>query len=237
MIRLDLYGIVCEGLDHVPSVYEICENDKRLLYLGTFKDEKGNLYQDAFANVLKPTSFFTIDRILRINDNKVLLDTTPHCFDEDSAILQNLYDKYSDEVYVGDVCDGRRKTGQVWNNTYKKCLSSKTLYTKAEDGTNILITPPEGVSFDTADYYIHRVVFKSPGQPDVDYAFMNGDRAFRMWMCLAYNAREDQEVLHNFGPEYEKFLDYDERIELEKYPKLVKAYPRSYNNTGFLNSR
>jgi hypothetical protein len=237
MIGFRNFGILCSEFDHVPTAYEICEKDKRLLYLGTVKDDKGNVYEDAFVPTFDPTRLFTIKGSERVDDNTFYLKTDRHDLKRDSLIVQTLYDIYNDEVYVGDVCDATSKTGEAWQDAYKSCLGSKSMYTKTEDGTRILISSSEDICYDILDYFGYRVVLKTPNQPDKNYAFFYGINAFYKWFDLAENAQEDQVVLHNLKPNYKDFLRYNECKEFEEYPKLVKKYPNCHSDEGFFKTR
>ena len=136
---------------------------------------------------------------------------------------------------MGDVCDGTGRSGRVWHDAYKASLSSNTLYTKKEDGTHIIAKPPIENCFSVPDRFGFRIVVKTPNQPEKHYAFFFGLSAFNQWVYLKYHASKDQKVLHNLDPDYTKFLYYDECEKFEKYPQLVKAYPKSYSSKGYLN--
>ncbi len=234
-IRFGIDGIVVEGLEEVPSTYELCKMDKRLLYIGNIRDSEGNLIHDAFIHVLNPTEIFTIEKTKEIEENTFLLKTEMHYFGKNSPILKYLYDNNSGEICVGDVCDGSGRTGEVWHDTYKMGLDSNILYTKNADGTHNIVVPPVENCFSVPDRFGFRIVVKTPNQPDQHYAFFYGISAFNQWARLKYYARDDQEVLHSLDPDYTKFLYYEEQMEFEKTPQLVKAYPKSYSNKGFLN--
>ena len=135
---------------------------------------------------------------------------------------------------MGDVCDGTGRTGEVWHDTYKRGLSSNTLYTKKGDGTHIFVDPPIEGCFSVPDRFGFRIVVETPNQPEQHYAFFYGMSAFNRWTYLKYHAREDQEVLHNLDPDYTKFLYPVECKEFEQYPQLVKAYPKSHSCKGYL---
>ena len=228
-------GIVIEGLENVPTLYDICKMDRRLICIPTATDSKGNMVNNAFLHTLEPTQFFTIVETQSIGDKLFILKTKKHSFDRESPILKKLYDSYCGEVYVGDVCDGSGKTGEVWHNTYKNCLKSKTLYNKNEDGTCTLVKPPIENCFSVPDRYGFRIVVKSPNEPEKHYAFFNGISAFNKWVNLKYFASEEQEVLNSFEKDYIDILYPDECREFEEYPQLVKAFPNSRSCEGFLN--
>ena len=234
-VRFSLNGIVIEGIEKVPTVSKLCEIDKRLLYIGDFVDSKGNVINDAFLHVLKPTEFFTIKDTKFISEKTLLLNTEMHYFENYSSILGDLFNNHREEIYVGDVCDGSGTTGEVWHDTYKMGLSSNELYTKNEDGTHEKVEPPYENCFTVPDRYGFRLVLKTPNEPDKHYAFLYGISAFNQWQQLKYYAEEGQEVLHSLDPDYTKFLYSDECFEFEKYPELVKSYPKSYSRKGFLD--
>lgn len=233
-IRFSYIGISIEGAKKVPTASELCKMDKRLIYVGTVTDKYGKLLHDAFLHVLEPTELFTIEKTRIINDNLIILDTEKHRFDEKSPILKYFYDNYSGEIYVGDVCDGSGRTGEVWHDTYKMGLSSNTLYTKNEDGTCTKVNPPVENCFSVPDRYGFRIVVKTPNQPEEHYAFFWGISAFNKWTYLMYHAKEGQQILHSLDPDYTNFLYGDECKEFKEYPKLVKAYPKCHSNKGFL---
>ncbi len=233
-IRFGYDGIAVEGLESVPSARELCEMDKRLIYVGDTYNSKGMLIKDAFLHVFDPNRFYTIENVRHINDNLFILDTEIYCVSDEATVLQNLYNMYSGEIYVGDVCDGTGKTGEVWHDAYKDGLSSIRLYTKNEDGTRNYINPPIEDCFSVPDRFGFRIVVKTPNEPDKHYAFFYGLSAFNKWTYLQNNAQDGQQILHSIDPNYRNFLNAYEREEFEQYPKLVKAYPKSYSREGFL---
>ena len=230
-------GIVVEDTKTTPSSLELCRMDKRLLYIGTVPDLQGNQIQNAFLHVLKPNRFYTIEEAKLLKERLLLLKTKMHYFDEKSQILNDIYKSYCGEIYVGDVCEGTGEIGTVWHDAYKKSLSSTQLYTKNEDRTHITIEPPYDNCFSVPDRFGFRLVVKTPDTPEQHYAFFYGISAFNQWTRLQYYAEEGQEVFHNLDPDYKKFLYWDECQEFEKYPELVKAYPKCYSQEGFLNTK
>lgn len=227
-------GIVVDDFKKIPSASELCAMDKRLLYVGTITDKNGDLVHDSFMHVLKPTEIYTIEEVKPIGENVVILKTERHFLDPNSSVLQYLYDNHDSEIYVGDVCDGSGDTGEVWHDTYKMGLDSNILYVKNEDGSCTVVEPPVDNCLSVPDRYGFRIVLKTPGEPEKHYAFFLGISAFNQWTYLKYHAREDQEVLHSLDPDYKNFLYWNECEEFEKYPKLVKSYPKSYSRVGYL---
>ena len=235
-VLFGLDRIVVEGVEKVPSVSELCEMDKRLIYIGDVTDSpQGIQFHDSFLHVLEPTEFYTITGAEFIDEKTCIILTERHFFDEQSSVLENLYKNNRKEIYVGDVCDGSGKTGEVWHDTYKMGLSSDILFTKEEDGTLAVVEPPIENCFSVPDTFCYRLVVKEPNQPEKHYAFFIGISAFNAWTRLQYNKKEGQEILHSLEPDYTKFLYVGERKEFESYPQLVKTYPTSYSDTGFLN--
>ena len=228
-------GIVAQGKENAPSASELCKKDKRLLYVGNIRDSQGNLIEDTFMHVLNPTELYTIDKTKLLEENLYLLRTESHRIDKNSPVLNYLYDNHRGEIYVGDVCDGSGRTGEVWHDTYKMGLRSKTLYTKNEDGSRVLVEPPVEDCFSVPDRYGFRVVLKTPHEPQQHFAFFYGISAFNKWTYLKYNAKKGQIVLHSLDPDYKNFLYHDECDDFEKYPQLVKAYPKCYSQKGYLN--
>lgn len=234
-ILFGIDGIVAEGLKKPISAIELCKIDKRFLYIGTVRDSMGNLIHDAFMHILKPTEFYTIKNVVEIKENIYGIKTERYYFSLNSPVLRYFYDNHVGEMYVGDVCDGTGETGEVWHDTYKMGLDSNIIYIKKDDGSRIIVTPPIENCLSVPDRFGFRIVVKTPNQPQKHYAFFLGISAFNQWTYLRYHAKDETKVLHNLEPDYTKFLYYDECESFEKYPELVKAYPKSYSTKGYLN--
>ena len=246
-VLFSIMGIAIEGavdetgnMIYVPTAKELCELDKRLMYIGTVITNTGVEIHDAFFHVLEPTQVYTINDIKKGEDNLIDLIIDCHHLSNDSPVLQSLYEKYRDEeIYVGDVCDGTGYTGEVWHDTYKLGLHDTLLYTKRRDSNNRLtfdiVKPPIKGCFSVPDRFGCRVLVKTPNEPDKHYAFFSGSSALYQWGRLKANAKEGQEVLHSLSPNYKAYFVHHDTGGFDDYPELVKAYPECYSNSGYLH--
>ena len=224
---------------YVPTVKELCQMDRRLIYVGDITTKYGEDLHDAFLHVLNPTEVFTVEKYRKGVNNLLVFYLKESYVSKDSPVLQTLYEKYRDkEIFVGDVCDGTGRTGEVWHKTYKYGFYSTTLYTKDRDSENRIryniVNPPLDGCFSIPDRFGCRVLVKTPNEPDKHYSFFSGSSAVYQWGRLKACAKEGQLVLHSLDPDYHAYFVHRDSGEFDDYPELVEAYSKCYSNKGYL---
>lgn len=226
-----ILDIVCVGTDRIPSVREICRADPRIIYLEKFTDKYGNNWKDGFLFTLSPLEIYTVKKCKVKKDGNLYIETDCHYVNENLRELQELYEKYSTEVYVGTVVEDVQDSGKVWHDTFAPFLGSKKLYIKEGNRKKEVSVPYSHLSY--CDGYRWRITIVKKDGANEDYTFLFGIPAYNAWTRFF---REGKKALQNFAPYIENITDYEVRTGMKAWgPELCKAFEEAYSTEGFLN--
>ena len=224
-----IFSLRCEGTNgKIPTVSELAEADRRIIYLGDVQASNGKLLQDAFVFTLDPQKALTIKDV-EAKDGFVFLDYEEHTLASDNPDVIRMYSSHRDETYIGTVVVDTATDGRVFEDVYETFLGSSRFYQKEEDGSirHIALLRP---LLSYPDRYRWKITEEENGK-QFHYAFLWGINGYNKWL----NLPKVNKLLHNFSPSIEAIDDCEVREGMKTCPEVIqKLFESSYSTEGYL---
>ena len=227
--------IICLDAGKIPTVREMAEADPRIIYVGRiygnrFEGENFDL-DDSFVYAAAWDNLYIVERSIMKNGIAFLYLKSFRVSGWNST-MNRIMDKYDHELYVGDLVDISFTSGQVYFDTYCKCLGHEDRYVKR--GKNkVVIKPDLYLLRNYVDLKRWRLIVKTPRGKETCYAFDSCKNAAQKFgeLCKSHT------IMHNIAPSVAKIKDDNARTELTKMGEEVcKKFNESYSKEGFLDA-
>ncbi|MBR3280906.1 MAG: hypothetical protein IKI57_03555 [Clostridia bacterium] len=225
--------IVCLNVDKIPTPRELAKSDPRIIYVGTVSSDPMDNPRWHLSDAFLYTAAWDIVYAIKsatLNNNIATIELESHHVDGWNPSIRTLLDLYSHEIYVGTVVDISPNCGNIFYNTYAKCLGHEDRYIK-EKGKKIPVKPKVFLLRNYPDLMIYRLTTtNSRGEPE-NFAFSSREDAFYKWIDLAKN----KVIFQNIAPSMEEIKeDWIKEILKSSSPEFRKAFERSYSKENFL---
>ncbi len=225
--------IVCLKADKIPTAHELAKSDPRIIYVGSvISDPMTNprwYLNDAFLYTADWETVYTI-KTATLNNRIATINLESHRVDGWNPAIHALLDEYCHEIYVGTVVDVSPNCGNIFHNTYAKCLGHEERYIK-QQGKNIPVKPKLYLLKNYPDLMRWRLTTtNSRGKNDL-FAFSSREEAVYKWIDLMKN----HVVFHNIAANVDEIKeDWIKKIIVSRGTKLCKEFEQTHSKEGFL---